>query len=58
MPKKSLAKFVNEVRRELLTKSSERVASISDRASIQANPLKVAGKADARASSGQKRRRA
>jgi hypothetical protein len=58
MPKKSLAKFVNEIRKELLTKSSQRVASISDRTSFQAKPLKVAGKPDASASGGQKRKRA
>jgi len=57
MPKKSLAKYVNEIRNELRTKSSLKVASISDCAGIQAKSLKVC-KPDATASGGQKRKRA
>jgi len=58
MPKKSLAKYVSEIRKELLTKRSQRVTPISDCASIQAKPLKMNGKTDATPPGEKKRKRA
>lgn len=59
MPKKSLARYVSELREELLAKNCQTVAPVSDRVSVQAKPVKAGGsKVNGSGSGGEKRKRA
>ena len=58
MAKKSLARYVSEIRKELLARNCQAAATVSDHASVQAKPVKAGGsKANGDASRGQKGRR-